>query len=80
MEGENHPTDIPDLDRIFLDEEASQELSPSDTPIRPVGFSKLKGFSGLHQVFEVVWNIDPLDKGRWESKANNRDYQQCLKP
>ncbi len=46
---------VPDRNRIFLDEEAAQELRPAGTPLRPVGFCSLKGFSGLHRVYEVLW-------------------------
>jgi len=56
VEGESDPDKIPDRDRIFLDEDASQELRSSEIPVRAVGFCKLKGFSGLHQVFEVLWH------------------------
>lgn len=46
---------IPDRNRIFLDEEAAQELRSVEIPLRFLGFSSLKGFSGLHQVHEVRW-------------------------
>ncbi len=51
-EGENK---IPDRNRIFLDEEAAQDLRSTEIPLRPVGFCRLKGFSGLQRVFEVPW-------------------------
>ncbi len=47
---------IPDRNRIFLDEEATQELQPGEIPLRFLGFCSLKGFSGLHQVYEVLWD------------------------
>ncbi len=47
--------EIADRNRIFLDEEAAQELRSSEIPLRFVGFCSLKGFSGLHRVFEVQW-------------------------
>lgn len=50
--------DVPDRNRIFLDEEATQELSRDDVHHRFVGFCRLKGFSGLHRVHQV------LDEGR----------------
>lgn len=59
VEGESKPHDIPDSDRIFLDEEAAQELTASEIPVRSVGFCRLKGFSGLHRVFEVQWENCP---------------------
>jgi class 3 adenylate cyclase len=58
VEGETKLPEIPASDRIFLDEEAAQELRASEIRLRSVGFCKLKGFSGLHQVFEVIWNDD----------------------
>ncbi len=45
---------IPERNRIFLDEEAAQELRVAGIPTRCVGFCSLKGFSGLHRVYEVV--------------------------
>lgn len=59
VEGESKLHDIPDSDRIFLDEEAAQELTASEIPVRSVGFCRLKGFSGLHRVFEVQWENCP---------------------
>lgn len=59
VEGESKRHDIPDSDRIFLDEEAAQELTASEIPVRSVGFCRLKGFSGLHRVFEVQWENCP---------------------
>jgi len=54
VEGEEGPKEIADRNRIFLDEEAVRELNPSALPLRSVGFCALKGFSGLHRVFEVL--------------------------
>jgi class 3 adenylate cyclase len=47
---------IPERNRIFIDEEAAQELRSDEIPMRFVGFSSLKGFSGLHRVYEVFWD------------------------
>jgi class 3 adenylate cyclase len=44
--------EFPERDRIFLDEEAAREL-PAGMSQRVVGFTSLKGFSGLHRVYEV---------------------------
>ena len=56
VEGENSiVNEIPERNRIFLDEEAAQELRSGKIPLRPVGFCRLKGFSGLHRIFEVLW-------------------------
>ena len=57
VEGENGSlTEIPERNRIFLDEEAAQELQGPRgprIPVRFLGFAQLKGFSGLHRVYEV---------------------------
>ncbi len=58
VEGESELDTLPDRNRIFLDENAAHELRSSRIPLRCVGFSRLKGFSGLHQVFEVLWHKD----------------------
>lgn len=47
--------ELPDRNRIFLDEEAAQDLRSAEIPLRPVGLCRLKGFSGLQRVFEVPW-------------------------
>lgn len=47
---------VRDRNRIFLDEEAANELRVVEIPLRSVGFCSLKGFSGLHRVFEVPWD------------------------
>src|SRR3990172_9114980 len=56
VEGESELDKLPDSNRIFIDEDASHELRSSGIPMRAVGFCRLKGFSGLHQVFEVLWH------------------------
>ena len=58
---EGLPPKISGRDRIFMDEEAAKELAGSDIPHRPVGFSSLKGFSGLHRVYEVLWERPQLE-------------------
>lgn len=55
VEGEERLTEIPDRDRIFLDEDAANELGPAHMPIRQVGVCRLKGFSGFHRVYELRW-------------------------
>lgn len=47
--------DLPDRNRIFVDEEAAHELRSSEIPLRPIGYCRLKGFWGLHRVYEVKW-------------------------
>jgi len=46
---------ILDRNRIFLDEEAAHELRATGISTRFVGFCSLKGFSGLHRVYAVLW-------------------------
>jgi len=48
------PGDVPTRDRILLDEEAAQEAAAVGTSSRLLGFGELKGFSGLHRIYEVV--------------------------
>ncbi len=49
---------IPDRNRIFLDEEAAREFQSAPTSMRFVGFCSLKGFSGLHRMYEVLWEVE----------------------
>lgn len=56
VEGEERLTEIPDRNRVFLDEDAANELASADIPIRQVGVCRLKGFSGFHRVCELRWN------------------------
>jgi len=51
--------EIAECNRIFLDEEAAQELETersAKVPLRFLGFAQLKGFAGLHRVYEVLWS------------------------
>jgi class 3 adenylate cyclase len=57
VEGGVEPDKIPDRNRIFLDEEAAQEARAAAIPLRFLGFSSLKGFSGLHGVYEAPWEM-----------------------
>jgi class 3 adenylate cyclase len=56
VEGEERLKEIPDRNRIFLDEDAAHELGSADVAIRQVGVCRLKGFSGFHRVYELQWN------------------------
>ncbi len=56
VEGEERLTEIPDRNRVFLDEDAANELGSADVPIRQVGVCRLKGFSGFHRVYELRWS------------------------
>ncbi len=55
VEGEERQTEIPDRNRIFLDEDAANELGSADLTVRQVGVCRLKGFSGFHRVYELHW-------------------------
>lgn len=59
VEGEAEAPSVPDRNRILLDEGATQELRAAEAPRRFVGFCRLKGFSGLHGVYEVLWEARP---------------------
>jgi len=56
VEGEERLTEIPDRNRVFLNEDAANELGSARGPIRQVGVCRLKGFSGFHRVYELRWN------------------------
>ena len=55
IEGEERLTELPDRNRIFLDEDAANELRSTDVPTRQVGVCRLKGFGGFHRVYELRW-------------------------
>ncbi len=60
VEGEGGgPAEVPDRNRILLDDEAAQELRAGEAPRRFLGFCSLKGFPGLHRIYEVVWRLRP---------------------
>lgn len=62
VEGESsNVNEIPERNRIFLDEDSAQELltkGDAEVPLRLLGFAKLKGFSGLHRVYEALWSSE----------------------
>jgi class 3 adenylate cyclase len=55
VDGEERLTEIPDRNRVFLDEDAANELRSADLAVRQVGVCRLKGFSGFHRVYELRW-------------------------
>lgn len=55
VEGEERLAEIPDRNRVFLDEDAAKELASTDAALRQVGVCRLKGFSGFHRVYELRW-------------------------
>lgn len=56
VEGEERLSEIPDRNRIFLDEDAANELGSTVLNIRQVGVCRLKGFGGFHRVYELLWS------------------------
>lgn len=61
--GEECASEIPDRSRIFMDEDATNELGSADVAFRQVGVCRLKGFSGFHRVYELRWSEAwPLSK------------------
>ena len=56
VEGEERLAQIPDRNRVFLDEDAANELGSADLRVRQVGVCRLKGFSGFHRVYELLWS------------------------
>lgn len=56
VEGEERQSEIPDRNRIFLDEDAANELGPTNLEVRQVGVCRLKGFNGFHRVYGLRWN------------------------
>ena len=55
VEGEERLPEIPDRNRVFLDEDAANELGSGSVPFRQVGVCRLKGFGGFHRVYELRW-------------------------
>ena len=55
VEGEARLAEIPDRNRVFLDEDAANELGSPDVALRRVGVCRLKGFSGFHRVDALDW-------------------------
>ena len=54
--GEECVNEIADRSRIFMDEDAANELVSADVGFRQVGVCRLKGFSGFHRVYELRWS------------------------
>lgn len=52
VEGEPRPEAFPERGRIFLDEDAANELGAERAKLRQIGVCYLKGFSGFHRVYE----------------------------
>ena len=56
VEGEERLIEIPDRNRVFLDEDAANELVSAKSAVRQVGVCRLKGFTGFHRVYELPWS------------------------
>lgn len=56
VEGEERLSEIPDRNRVFLDEDAANEVGSARAALRQVGVCRLKGFNGFHRVYELRWN------------------------
>lgn len=54
IEGHGETAAIPERDRVFLGEEAAEEAHARGFSLAPVGICALKGFSGLHRVYQAV--------------------------
>lgn len=53
VEGVEQMARIPDRNRVFLDEDAANELRAAGVAFSPAGVCRLKGFSGFHRVFAL---------------------------
>jgi class 3 adenylate cyclase len=56
VEGEDRLGEVPGRNRIFVDEEVINELTGAAIPFRFVGFCRLKGFTGLHRTYQILWD------------------------
>lgn len=56
VEGEERLENIPDRNRVFLDEDSVNELKDAQFALRQVGVCRLKGFTGFHRVHELQWS------------------------
>lgn len=55
VEGEPRLVEVPDRNRVFLDEDAVRELPADRFTQRQAGVCRLKGFTGLHRVYALEW-------------------------
>lgn len=54
LEGDDDAGEIPQSNRVFLGEDAAEEARSGGFSLTPVGICTLKGFSGLHRVFQAL--------------------------
>lgn len=46
--------EIREDNRVFLGEDAAQEARASGFALEAIGFARLKGFTGLHRVYQIL--------------------------
>jgi class 3 adenylate cyclase len=64
---------VPAHDRIFVSEHAHEELQKrGGFPTRLVGFFDLKGISGRHRVFEILWQQIPTPDDLKNAQITNQ--------
>jgi hypothetical protein len=51
-------TGLPERTRILVDEDAAQEAGRTER-VRFIGYARLRGFTGLHGLYEVIWKTPP---------------------
>lgn len=54
LEGNGDAATVPERNRIFLGEDAAEEARARGFSLTPVGICTLKGFSGLHRVYQAL--------------------------
>ena len=47
---------VPHVPGIVTHDAAANELACAEVPFRQVGVCRLKGFSGFHRVYELLWS------------------------
>jgi len=76
VEGEERLSEIPDRNRVFIDEDAANELGSAQVALRRVGVCRLKGFSGFHRVYELQWNLTGDGGSTWRRIAAEGEAQK----
>lgn len=60
VEGSAPRAEVPLRNRIFISEEVYDDIYQDDIPrCRFIGVTELKGFSGLHRLYELKWQEQP---------------------
>jgi len=54
LEGNGDAAAIPERNRVFIGEDAAEEARSGGFSLTPVGICALKGFSGLHRVYQAL--------------------------